>query len=483
MPLFPTITETDLINEKVRLNSAVSVSEILRDLIDKDVISEGKKWMQTGTKYYAGENDISKRIQTYTWDGRKVQDNDVPNVKKNHGFLTILIDQKVGYVAGNPVIVASEDDNFQTVLDEHLGKRFQRTLNDLLTGTSQKGREFLHPYIDDEGNFAYRVLPAEQFILIYDTRFEDELKYALRYYPMTEKTGLGERTYYKAEWWDAEKITFFTQGKNDEFELDPGEFPNPRYHFYRQNEAISQEETGEGWGRIPLIDFKNNRDCVPDVKRVKALIDDYDLTASDFSNNLLSLQDALLVLRGYAGTDPEELRSAIKVRKVVQVDEDGGGVELVSMEIPIEAREANMNRLEQDIFTFGMGVNFKTDKFGANPSGVALKFLYGNLDMKADKLISETKTAIEQLIWFIAAYEEITNQSVYDPDQVEVIFNKATIINEAELIANLRASVGLISDETIIENHPLVTDKEQEIERMKMQKEQQANEVTLGGEV
>ena len=40
---------------------------------------------------------------------------------------------------------------------------------------------------------------------------------------------------------------------------------------------------------------------------------------------------------------------------------------------------------------FGQAVDFSSDKFGSAPSGVALEFLYTNLNLKADKLARKAK--------------------------------------------------------------------------------------------
>ena len=47
---------------------------------------------------------------------------------------------------------------------------------------------------------------------------------------------------------------------------------------------------------------------------------------------------------------------------------------------------------------FGQAVDFSSDKFGSAPSGVALEFLYTNLNLKADKLARKAKVAIQELL-------------------------------------------------------------------------------------
>ena len=47
------------------------------------------------------------------------------------------------------------------------------------------------------------------------------------------------------------------------------------------------------------------------------------------------------------------------------------------------------------------------------------------------------------------------------------------MISEAEVIDNIKNSVGILSDETLIAQHPWVDDPEAELERLKKQKEEE----------
>ena len=59
--------------------------------------------------------------------------------------------------------------------------------------------------------------------------------------------------------------------------------------------------------------------------------------------------------------------------------------------------------------------------------------------------------------------------------EVDIIFNTDMIINESETIADAGNSVGIISEETIIANHPWVTDVQAELDRVKKEKEEKMN--------
>ena len=63
-----------------------------------------------------------------------------------------------------------------------------------------------------------------------------------------------------------------------------------------------------------------------------------------------------------------------------------------------------------------------------------------------------------------------------DPE-VEIIFSHDMATNETEIIENCLKSKGLISDETIIANHPWVTNYQQEKEKLDIQNEAEIDNI------
>ena len=93
------------------------------------------------------------------------------------------------------------------------------------------------------------------------------------------------------------------------------------------------------------------------------------------------------------GSDPAEVLENLRYYRLV-LAEEGGGIEAVKVEIPVKARETALKRLYRDIHHFGKAVLFEPDKYASAPSGVALKFLYSRLDMKADDVILSLRAAL-----------------------------------------------------------------------------------------
>ena len=52
------------------------------------------------------------------------------------------------------------------------------------------------------------------------------------------------------------------------------------------------------------------------------------------------------------------------------------------------------------------------------------------------------------------------------------IFNKDQIVNESEIINDLKNSVGIISNQTLVKNHPSIDDLQEELELIKNEKQE-----------
>lgn len=451
------ITYNELLKQKLISESNITDSSIIKDLIDEHDTTK----MLEGQRYYYNENDILDRKQYYYKDGAEIEDDTKVNNKPPHNWHKLLVDQKVAYLVGQPPVLQTEEGKkeYEDRLNLILAEEWHDKLTELGKNSSNKGTEWLHVYINEEGLFKFIIIPAEEVIPIYDTSLQENLEAVLRYY-LVEVNGK-ERI--RVEWWTRDTVTFYIQDDSGVFVLDDTEPKNPDYHFY-------YNDIGYGWTKVPFIEFPNNEERLSDLKFYKELIDLYDKNIADLANNLEEVQEVITILKGYEDTDLSEFKENLRYYKAIKVSGEGG-VDKLELNIPIEAKKEMLDRLEENIFLFGQGVNMKTDRFGNSPSGVALKFLYSSLDLKASIMERKFRKSIKRLLWFATEYINIIDKKDYDSTTVQVTFRKTMITNDKEDVEIAKDSKGIISDETIIANHPWVEDVAVEKERLEKQEE------------
>ncbi len=217
-----------------------------------------------------------------------------------------------------------------------------------------------------------------------------------------------------------------------------------------------------GFGEVPFIPFPNNAEGGNDLNDVKELIDAYDKVYSGFLNDLEDIQEIIFVLSGYEGEDLKEFLEKLKKYKAVKLDSDDegkGGVSTLSIDIPVEAREKMLSMTRKSIFEQGMGIDPDPQNFG-NSSGVALKYLYSLLELKAGLMETEFRPGFGRLVRAICRHAGV------ETGKIVQTWTRTAVNNEAELASIAQQSVGTLSMRTILENHPWVTDADKELEQL-----------------
>lgn len=178
------------------------------------------------------------------------------------------------------------------------------------------------------------------------------------------------------------------------------------------------------------------------------------------------------MLTNYGGADLNEFLRDMKNYKTIKIDNDSGddksGVSTLTIEIPVEAREKMMEVSRKCIFEQGMGIDPDPQNFG-NSSGVALNFLYSLLELKAGLMETEFRPSFGR---FIRCICRLLGVSVKE-DTITQTWTRTSVRNEQELAQIASQSKGVISDETIVRNHPWVENPEKELEQLQEQEEEQ----------
>ena len=449
-------------------------SQIVGELVVDDFNSYQKNNMVTAERYYDNHNDVEMiDFTAYKGaDGTDKQNLNRSNRHISHNFLKLLINQAVNYIAGNPITYKAEDDTFQQWLDESLMFDFDDANIEWLKESRKKGKGYLHIYYDGDGNLAYAVIPSEQIIPIYKDGFSKTLQEVVRYYQVRGVDGNGKPVIRKrVEWWTDKEVRKYVEDEAGSFLFD---CVVPHWSVYNTSTPSIIEP--HSWGRVPFVQLWNNDEGTGDLQDIKGHIDAYDLIQSEFVNQLADVREILIKVLGYSNTDAATIMKAFRATGIVKLDDKDGDIDILKTEIPVEARNAALKNLRDSIFLIGQGVDASPDKIGTSVSGIALKMLYGALDLKCNATIRKLKKALYQFMWFVCDDYNRRKGTAINYRDVHFDVNKNMIVNDSEIIDSLAKSKGIISDETIMEHHPYVTDPTLEEERMEKQQEKDAEQ-------
>uniref|UniRef100_UPI003F5899CE phage portal protein n=1 Tax=Bacillus vallismortis TaxID=72361 RepID=UPI003F5899CE len=451
----PTHTEEllKIIQDSAETSDTLPDTTVIQKMIDKHKLERDR--MLEGVAYYLNQADIKKRLRYFYEDGVRKIDTEKPNNRISHSWHKLLVQQKVQYLVGKPITFNADDSKFLQLVNDFVNEDFDDCIQELLKNASNKGREWLHPFVDEEGEFDFIRIPAEEVIPVYDTTKKRKLLYAIRYYDVKN---IDDEFTRKVELYTDEQIFYYVE-YNGALVQDFAYENNPESHFY------DKQGNGYGWGKVPMIEFKNNEEGVSDLIFYKDLIDAYNGNISNNANTFDEMQDIIFELINYSGDDLSEFMTNLRHYKAVAVGE-GGGFNMKTAEIPIDSANTHLDRLEENIYRFGQGVNNNPDKVGNSPTNVAIKNLYSLLDLKANEAERKFRPALHAFFWFFTEYLKMTGQGEYDPTLLQMTFNRSRMTNELEEVQMGSQSTD-ISKETRLAHHPWVDDVEAELKRIK----------------
>ena len=153
------------------------------------------------------------------------------------------------------------------------------------------------------------------------------------------------------------------------------------------------------------------------------------------SNNLIDFDTPIHVVSGFQGDNLDELQQNLKTKKIIGVDE-GGGIQINTVDIPYQARKVKADEDEKNIYRFGMGLDMTGLKDTAATTNMAIKAAYLLLDMKANKMQTQLIALLEQIVDIVLTEINAEHKTEFKLSDVEFKFTRSVIINETENIAN-----------------------------------------------
>lgn len=429
-----------------------------------------------GSLYYDGDHDILKRKRTMIGEDGKLQEvKNLPNNRIVDNQYAKMVNQKGNYLFGQPFALECDNEQYAGLLKKIFNKRFMRLIKNSGKAVYNGGICWLFPYYTEKGELSFRLFPGYEILPFWKDGEHTILDFAVRLYLTVGYNDTTPVVIEKVEIYDIDGVHKFILKDGS---LIPDDTEADCCYVTTVDEK--GKETGYNWSQIPLIALKANEQETPLLKRVKSLQDGINVMLSDFENNMQEdARNTILVLKNFDGQNLGEFRKNLATFGAVKVRCDGdtkGGVETLEITVNAENYKVLVEIFKKALIENAMGYDAKDDRLSGNPNQMNIQSMYSDIDLDANDTEAEYQAAFEEILWFVNAHLANTGHGDFEGEEVNIIFNRDILINETEAIENCQNSVGILSDETIISQHPWVDDPAKEIKRVQDQKQKEQEE-------
>ena len=434
----------------------------IKQLIDQDAVSEKKRRAEEGQRYYRAEHDILQyRMFYYNADGVLVEDRARSNSRICHPFFTELVDQLAAYIMSfeeSPITAKDTADGLQDHLDTYFDDEFWAEIQELITGTNAKGFEYLYAFKGEGDRIHFRCADSIGVVEVRAKDTDSKCEYIIYWY--VERVGIDQKLVKRIEVHDKDQIYFYNQVDSGDIVLDEDEPINPRPNILWKDKEKTDTYYYDSLGFIPFWRLDNCREQFSGLKPIKSLIDDYDLMECGLSNNLQDFDKPIHLVKGFQGDNLDELQQNIRTKKILGVD-DNGGLDILTVDVPYQARVTKAVEDEKNIYRFGMGFNSAQAGDG-NITNVVIRSRYTLLDLKANKLIKRLKRFLKPIIQVVLDEINAKNGTDYQYTDVEVKFTPVVPTNEQEnaQIAQIEAQTEQVKLNNVLGVATLIGDEE-----------------------
>lgn len=381
-------------------------------IVDPEVTSET---IDIAFEQWTQQLDRFQTLKRYYMGDQPVSDAHENKVIANH--CAYITDVLVGYQFGNePRYTAAEDDvNGQEIID--LMKSQDKWTVDQEVGEDMSiyGKAFELVYLPEgkDEPTSVEIDPLHAFVA-YTGDIERDSVFGAVIYSYTDNN---RQTKYTAYVYDTQ---FASVWQMESMSSAPRTW------------LQIQPPVPHGFGRVPLIEYRNNRKMTSDFEGIMPLQDAYNAALSDRADNQDSFAQAMLMLSGgqIIGTSTEDInegKKTLRSHRVLQLDEDVVAQYLVKPSNEADC-EVYQDRLSNDIHTMSMVPRLSDEQFSGNASGVAMAYkLFGTDQIVARKLAQMQKGFTRRCKLYDYRINNPTMNPNYQPladiDQMIISFN------------------------------------------------------------
>lgn len=436
-------------------------------LIQK-VIDEHKADAERRLKMYGRYKAEMDAVPILTREAASYEDFETGSIKRiddkvnnrlNNSFDAEIVDTKVGYMFGHPInyeVEQADRENLNSLKTEIDTFKLRNNTDDKDSEWGKKsaicGYGARLAYIDREGKERIANIDPWETIIISSTDYT-EPEFAIRYFNIDDNK-------MRVEFYDSAFYYVLESGTNGLMQIEK------KLHTFEY---------------CPLYGLPNNEELMADAERVFSLIDAYNRTLSDASNEIESNRLAYLVMRGI-GLDEEGERNLHKTGRMELIDKEDD-VYYLTKDVNDSLIEHHLDRLEENILRLAKSVNFSDDKFSANASGIALEFKLMSLENKC--ITMERKMTAALRFQFKVLCSAWAKKGICDKEDYLKLwfeFKRNIPVNIKEKVDAAVAMLAITSHKTALASLPNVDDVEYELEQRELERDAIAPLMAEGGE-
>ena len=376
-------------------------------------------------RYYRGEHDIQKRCRTAIGgDGSVIKLDNMPCARITDNQFTRLVDQKINYSLGVPFTADTGDGDFAAVLSRYTDAASQRLWRAAATEAMTAGIAWLHPYINESGALCLRRFDGASCFPLWSDAAHTTLDALVRLCPFEYYSGRHRHI--------GERVFVYTRHGTEEYKLEGG-----RLCLIKKAPHMSDTNgRGFNWDCVPAIAVRYNHDCVPMIRRVKALQDALNTLISEFCDNMSeNSRSTVLVLRNFDGEDLSEFRRNLAVYGAVKVRSEAGadgGVDTLRVEVNADNYDSLRSILTEAITEACRGFDSHDGRLGSNPNRMNVLALYSDIDLDANGFECELACAWDVWCGFIRSYFYYTRGKDFTHSGMKLRFYRKLLLNDAQ---------------------------------------------------
>ena len=391
----------------------------VRKVIDGHKTSNLYKTAVIADEYDRQQNStiMQYRKLLYTITGEAVADNYSANYKTASGYFNRFVTQQNQYLLGNGITWQEESTA------ERLGKDFDNRVQEagkmaLVGGVSFGFFNFDH----------LEVFSVLEFAPLYDEE-NGALRAGVRFWQVDNSKPMRATLYEE----DGYTEYMWKNGK--------GEVLSDKRAYTEKIVTSEIDGTmiydGDNYPTFPIVPLWGNPHHQSEILSIRSEIDAYDLIKSGFANDIDDASQIYWTIQNAGGMDDIDLAKFVERIKTVRasVVDDNAKAEAHTLDVPYNAREAILDRLEKDLYKDFMALNTETIAGGAI-TATQIKAAYEPLNVKTDQYEYCVEDFIQGILTIVGIEDKPT-------------FTRSRIVNVTEEVQVVLASAQYTDSEYV----------------------------------